>query len=348
MSVISYSGIVAKIRAMKAELLTEADYEKLSEYRLSVQKAEFLAGFKPYAALFQNASDENLHRSGLERRLRLALFQDFDKIYRFGNAGQKSFLRMYFGHYEVRMVKECLQAVLSGRPSQFELTLYEDFIKKYAKIDLIRLGESKNLAEFIENLAGTPYYSILKRLEESGHAKTIDYETAIDMRYFMTMWRKKKKNLSPEEQKMIERTFGSGIDMLNLSWIYRSKKYYHLTPEELYALLIPIRYRLSAEEMKKMVEAPGLTEFIELERATCYGPMVKAYMEKQGGTFAEAQGALLLQLYEREARRHPYSIAPIHSYFFLKEREIGRIIYISERSHYADSGEQELKKGGLS
>ncbi|MDO4266207.1 MAG: V-type ATPase subunit [Eubacteriales bacterium] len=348
MSVISYSGIAAKIRAMKAELLTESDFEKLESCRLSVQKAEFLAGFRPYAALFRNASDENLHRAGLERRLRLSLFQDFDKLYRFGNVRQKHFLKLYFAYYEVQMVKECLQAVLSGRPSQFELALYEDFIKKYAKIDLIRLGESKNLTEFIENLAGTPYYSILKRLEESGHAGTLDYETAIDMRYFMSMWRRKKKELSPAEEKMIERTFGSRIDMLNLNWIYRSKKYYHLTPEELYALLIPIRYQISAQEMKKMVEAPGLQEFIELERATCYGPMVRAYLEKQGGTFADAQGALLLHLYEREARQHPYSIAPIHSYFFLKEREIERIIYIVERSHYTDSREQGTEKGVLS
>ena len=338
MSVISYSGIAAKISAMRAELLKESDFEKLAACRLSVQKAEFLAGFRPYAGLFRNAGEQTLHRADLERRLRLSTLQDFDKLYRFGNVRQKRFLRLYFGHYEVEMIKECLQAVLSGHPSQFELTLYEEYIRKYARIDLIRLGESKTLPEFIDNLSGTPYYSILKRLEESGHAKTIDYETAIDMRYFLSMWNRKKKELSAPEQKMVERTFGSRIDMLNMNWIYRSKKYYHLTPEELYALLIPIRYRVSTEQIKKMVEAPGLSEFIELERETPYGPSVKADMEQRGVSFAKAQSALLLHLYEREARRYPYSIAALQSYFFLKEREIERIVYIVERSHYTDHG----------
>lgn len=334
-NVITYSGIAVKVRAMQKELLTEAEFRKLAEFRLSMQKAEYLSGFKPYHELFQNASDENMHRSGVERRLRLSLFRDFDKLYKFANVKQKRFLKLYFEHFEVRMVKECLEAVMSGHPSEFEFMLYEEFIRRYAKIDIMKLAQSSGLYEFIENLSATPYYSILKRLYESGQAGAADYETAIDMRYFTTMWRLKDKVLSNAERQVMEKTFGSRIDLLNISWIYRSKKYYSLTPQEIYNLLIPVHYKIRAEELKKLVETPGLPEFQAAERESYYGAVIKKGVDENGSLF-ETITELLRHIYKREAKNHPYSIAPLNTYFYLKEKEIERIIYIIERTHYKD------------
>lgn len=343
-NVIAYSGISTKIRAMQKKLLSEAELKKLSEFRLSVQKAEYLSGFPAYRLLFQNAGEQGFHRMELERRLALSLMQDFDRLYHFADGEQKRFMKLYFQHYEVILVKRSLQIVLSGRPAPFEFTLYEDYIRKYARIDLIRLSQCKDLAEFIEALAGTPYGKLLKRFYESGNAGNADYETAIDMRYFTTMWRLKDKELPKEAKSILERTFGSRIDMLNLNWIYRSKKYFDLTPQEIYSLLIPIRCRISLEEMKKMVEAPGLTEFVAAERETCYGPRVQAFM-KQDETLGQAQEALLRHIYRSEARKHPYSIAPINTYFFLKEKEVQEIIRIAEETHYQDkSGQGPVKE----
>ena len=156
-SVISYSGIAAKIRCMKRELLTEEDFRKLMDQKLSMQKAEYLGSRRAYAELFQNVGEDMLHRSGVERRLWLSLFRDFDKLYRFGSVKQKRFIRMYFGHYEVKLVKECLQAVLGGHAAGYEFALYEDLIRKYAKIDIMKLSRSRDIGEFIENLKGTSY-----------------------------------------------------------------------------------------------------------------------------------------------------------------------------------------------
>ena len=33
--------------------------------------------------------------------------------------------------------------------------------------------------------------------------------------------------------------------MLNIQWIYRAKKYFNLSPADIYALLIPIQYKIS-------------------------------------------------------------------------------------------------------
>lgn len=332
-NVISYSGISAKVRAMQSELLREEDFRKLAEIRLPIQKAEFLSGFKPYAELFRNVGEVDLHRMGLERRLWLSVYRDYDKLFRFANAQQRAFLQLYFAHFEVSMVRECLQSVLSGNPQRFRFTLYESYIHKYARIDLIRLAQCKSIEEFIEALSGTAYYSILKRLFDSGKATAVDYETAINMRYFSTMWRMKGKVLTKREEETIEKTFGCEIDLLNMSWIHRAKKYFAVQAEELYSLLIPIRYRLTADEIRRMAEAGSMEEFLEIERSTRYGAKVMGYIE-QGLSTGAAFTELVDHIYRSEARKSPYSVAPLHTYFHLKEKEISRIIYTVESTHY--------------
>ena len=386
----SYSGIVAKIRAMRSELLSEADFEQLAACRLSSQKAAFLGQFKPYAGLFGAAGDELLHRSDVEQRLAFSALQDFDKLYRFGNAEQKRFLKFFFAHFEAEALRRSLQAVLSreaygekahaesasvappeidrsvpmrpedktaaeqgdGQPKigaaagQSEETsnntlcalhFAEPLLRKYTKLDLTALSQSRTLSEWVEGLEGTAYYTDLRRLCEAGNARAADYETALDMRYFTELWRRKNKLLSKEEQRMIGRTFGSRIDLLNMSWIYRAKKYFSMTAEEIYAMLVPVRARLSAEEIRQMAEAPGLSEFLEAERRTCYGARMEKLREMHVEESAAAAGeALLYSLYEGEARKHPFSAAPVNAYFYRKLKEIERIVYIIEASHYEE------------
>ena len=50
---------------------------------------------------------------------------------------------------------------------------------------------------------------------------------------------------------------GSKIDLLNLQWIYRAKKYYNMKPADIYLLLIPIHYKLSTDQVKEMVRCTG-------------------------------------------------------------------------------------------
>ena len=356
--VISYSGIATKLRAMRRELLTEAQLQRLAAFRLSSQKAKFLSGFKPYADLFDCKREKELHRSEVERRLVLSELRDFDRLYRFGNARQKRFLKLYFGHFEADALRRLLHEALSREsggvpepenvaetpagvraetPAGTQANAFYVLLQKYSKLDLHTLLKGRRLADLIGGLRETPYYLPLRRLYERGNARAADYETAIDMRYFAEMWKWKDKLLTKEEQRIIERTFGSRIDLLNMSWIYRAKRYFSMSGDELYTLLIPVRARLSKEAIQEMVTAPDLAALRAAEQKTCYGSRLPVSGNgAEAGSLREAREALLRSLYEAEARKHPFSIAPINTYFFLKEKEIERIVSVIEESHYEE------------
>lgn len=64
-----------------------------------------------------------------------------------------------------------------------------------------------------------------------------------------------EEDFEKSDLELFMRDRGSKIDLLNIQWIYRAKKYYNMKPADIYLMLIPIHYKLSTELVKDMVEA---------------------------------------------------------------------------------------------
>ena len=59
--------------------------------------------------------------------------------------------------------------------------------------------------------------------------------------------------------------------MLNLMWIYRGKKYFEFTNEIIFTYLLPVRYRLTEEVIKQLVNADSVERFIDIvNQSTAY------------------------------------------------------------------------------
>ena len=59
--------------------------------------------------------------------------------------------------------------------------------------------------------------------------------------------------------------------MLNLQFIQRSKRCFQMEPAAIYALLVPMNYKLRKEEITTLVEAPTPEEFRRIFNGTYYG-----------------------------------------------------------------------------
>lgn len=88
-----------------------------------------------------------------------------------------------------------------------------------------------------------------------------DYEMTLDLYYFAQMWKDRSKVVTKRDLEELTAAWGSKFDMLNLQWIYRSKRYYHMTSAQIYALLIPVHHRLKKDVVKALVEAENMSAF---------------------------------------------------------------------------------------
>ena len=105
-----------------------------------------------------------------------------------------------------------------------------------------------------------------------------------------------------------------------------------MKPADIYLLLIPIHYKLSTDQVKEMVEAPGLEEFEAAVGRTYYA---RHYNFSQNLTIEQMYADCLHHLYTIDRRRNPYSIAAINTYLFLKEEEIKKLTTAMECVRYS-------------
>ena len=134
------------------------------------------------------------------------------------------------------------------------------------------------------------------------------------------------------EQKIFLKDYGTKIDLLNLQWIYRAKKYYHMLPPDIYSMTIPIHYRIKVEEFKTLVETPTLEQF-EAEVEKTYYAGKYNYMQTDK-TLEQMYRDCLRKLYLTDKRNDPYSIAIVNTYLFLKEEEIYKLTTALECIRY--------------
>lgn len=329
---LTYSGTTTKIRAIRSRLLTREDYKAL-QGMTSVENALAYLKQKPsYKAFFASTNESVLHRNQVEQILTYSIYADFQRIYRFSTAHQREFMDLYFGRYEISIIKRSLRMIFDHRNVHTDLTIFSDFFSRHSKISLEKLSVSRTLSEFVENLKGSIYYAPLKRLSDLTSPTLWDYEMAIDLFYFNWFWKKGQKLFkNKSERKAFMEAYGVKIDLLNIEWIYRSRKFYNMESGDIYAHIIPVNYHLTPSEIKELTEAATLKEMAGVLKKTYYA---KRFPELTLEKLEKFYTSIRHEIQTKNARSDPYSIAFLISYLYEKEHEVDKLTTILECVRY--------------
>ena len=343
-NLLKYSGIVTKIRAMEAKLLTPEQFADIANLRSVPDIADYLRKNTAYAEVLDTLTEDQIHRGNIEKVLVQSLYHDYTKIYRFCGQSQREFMKLIMKGYEIELINYCLRIVINHYQEPFDLNHKKPFFDKYSQISIEKLITSRTTDQLVENLKGTEYYEPLKKLKNSQSVTLFDYDLALNLYYFTAMWKERKKFLKKKELELFTRDCGSKIDLLNMQWIYRAKKHFNLKEADIYSLLIPIHYRISVEQIKAMAEASNMDEFFAVLQKT---PYARHYNFEQDLTIEQMYEDCLYHLYTADRRQNPYSIASINMYLFLKEEELRKLTTAMECIRYGlNSGETLGYVGG--
>lgn len=337
---LAYSGLTTKMRAMQSRFLNNSDFRELVELESVPQAVSYLKQMPSYEPIFGSEDENQLHRRTIERMLRQSIYRDFTKLYRFSNVEQRRFLSLYFKRYEVTIIKECLTNLFDHRNTSINLSAFEEFFEQHSRLNLSLMTASKTIDEFVEALRCTDYFSSFSRLLTLASPTLFDYEMTLDLYYFSEIWKMKNKLFSGNDLKELTIAYGSKFDMLNLQWIYRAKCYYHMSAAEIYALLIPCRYRLRTDEIRSMVESEHQSSLTGLIQQTYYG---RKYQDFSIETLESMYASIMKHVLSGESRKNPYSVASIYSYLYHKEHEVNRIIIALECVRYRIAPDEAMK-----
>lgn len=336
-SLLAYSGLATKIRAMKSNLIREEEYREIASFHSVPEVVSFLKRHSAYNEEFQNMDDASLHRGQVEMHLHHTLYKDFSKIYRFSNIKQRSFLSLYFTKYEVSLLKNCFRTIFNKNTVQLNQIGDPTLFENHFSFPVMKLNDSSSTEELIQNLKGSVYYEQLWVVLNNAGSTLFDYETALDMLYFKASWKTLHKYFSGKELSILSENFGSKIDMLNIQWIYRSKKYYKMTPADIYALIIPIQYKLKKEEITAMAESESIEALADAIRASYYG---RHFQEASPSSLEKMYRSILNKIHQAAVRKYPYSVACVHSYLYSKENEVYKLTTALEGIRYGLSQDE--------
>ena len=322
---LSYSGISTKIRAMQSKLITEDQIQEMLQFTSTSHAAAWLKRTPEYSKTWASLDENSLHRGQIEKLLKASIFDDFSKIYQFASSEQRKFLDLYSRRYEIRVLKELMTNLFDHRDTDpVDLSPYREFFRRHSNLDLDALTACKTMDEFINALKGNEFYSPLSQIQNHDTALLFDYGMALDLYYFSLIWKVRRKLFSGKDLEQITNAYGEKFDMLNLQFIFRSKRY----------------FKLKKEEIRAIVEAATYEESQQLFRKTYYG---KKYEQLSAHNLEEFYNYMLRSTLEKEARRDPYSVAMLYSYMYHKEHEVNRLTIAIECIRYGVAPDEAMQ-----
>lgn len=318
---------------MGGKLLKQKQYEQLIACTSVGEAVAYLRQFSEYENCLRDFDEHDSHRGMIEATLMGSLYADYNRLYSFARGVQRDFMDFYFVHYEAAYLKDCLRKVMSGQKISQEQQYRREFLKKRSRLNIEKIENSLSIEDLVDALKGTPFFMPLDAIRRTDAPGLFDYESSLDVYYFSYIWKQKDKLLKGKERQIIADSYGRRIDLLNIQWLMRAKKNYHMTAPELYAMIIPDYCHLKPKDITAVVEAPSYEEARMIILNGYYG---QRYTED----FAEIYSVetmyteLVERIFEAAGRKNPYSVAPVNSFLYRKEHEINRITSIIEGIRY--------------
>ena len=151
-------------------------------------------------------------------------------------------------------------------------------------------------------------------------------------RYYYKQLLETAKGLTKEDRNFVRESLGTDIDLKNLEFIYRGKKFYDLIPQELVNLAIPEGLYIDADEIQRL--SGGTVEEFEAEVAK-----TKMSFMVDGGKDIDLEMFRAMKRYQYgQFKRYEHTteknIMLLLAYIHLTEFEIRDVIAIMEGRRY--------------
>ena len=326
---VKYPNLNSKIKGMYAKRITKNDLEDLIKQN-NLKNAILL--LKTKCDIFKNA-DENIDRLEIESLLEKDQINDILKIQKLLDNKDKEIFEMFLLQYEIKCVKSIFRKLFSDDKK-------DDIIVQNVKMwtnalfsDIRGIETVQNFYEFFGAIKRMKYNKILKKYQEQENINVFEVENEIDKLYFETLYDTVKNEVNSKK------IIGSEIDLLNVLWIFRIKKYYNFESEKINQILIKRYYKLKPNIIQKIIQTNSFEKIKEIMSKTIY----KSVFTEES-SLEENIDKYLYEVNKKIFRNDITSIAYILAYVNMIEYENNDIINTIEGIRYNMDKTEILKR----
>lgn len=329
-SVVKFSAINSKVKALMGKMLSRDQYLKLLKCKDFKSTVKVLKEETNYSELLEGYNLEKIHRGNLEIILDKHYVSIYSKFINYFHGEYRKLIKALFLRWEIEDLKVIIRGKYLGR-SKDEI---ENKLIARSSLNTINydyLLALKNVEEVVEGLRGSIYYKSLKNLAKGTSEKGLfRIETELDFVYFSSV-RRELKHLDNENKEVGYSIIGLETDLLNLGWIYRGKTFYKIPPEELFNYTINNGYKLSKENLRKLCYVNNMVDFHTLIEKT---PYAYIYEKDDSNLIEKREREFQKKYFKKFLRENETNISMVMSYLMVYRIEMKDIVSIIEEKKY--------------
>lgn len=334
------ASVAAKARTLKGRMLPDDFFWHLLFNCHSMSEiARQLSYSESYGQYLKHISSSDVHRQELEAILSMVPLYE---AYRFRNylSGRRwDLVKAWKLRYDVDILKSLLRSVL-GNMSPREAIKEKIRAIPDLSFPAGELLETRSFDDVLAVLKDTPYFDVLSdpidNMIRRG-STSFPVEMALDS-FVIKSFLDVLNRVGRSEKKQLVRLFGNRVDMMNIYWLYRSRVFFDLKPEEVLTRLVPFHYRLSRKTLNRLVFSSFPDEFMKILEPTPYASIFQYPSEAEKG-----EAELII---ERNLKRFQWNecmrtfrmgvpgIHTVMAYLYLRELEVADLITIIEDVRY--------------
>ena len=328
-SLIKYPNINAKLKAMYANRLTKENINEMIKQN-NIKNVVLL--LKSKSDIFKN-SEENIDRLEIEKLLDESLINDILKIKKLLNKEDNKLFDLFLRQYEIKCVKSILRKLYSEDKTN-------DIIVENVKMwtnslfnEIKGIETIENFDDFFKAIERMEHYNFIKKYQKQENINIFEIENEIDKLYFEELYDSVKFN------KNLKNIVGSEIDLLNIEWIIRIKKFYNFDTQRLLNMLINRYYKIKPNILKDIIEKNSFDDINSILNKTCYKNVFSSEND-----FEENTDTFLYKINYKTFKQDNISIAYIFAYINLVDYENNDIINVVEGIRYNMDKDEIIKR----
>jgi len=327
-----YAFTNAKVRAMLSQIVSSEELGRLAEARDLPELAEMLknTSYKEFAPRLSGETPEFFE---FEKNIMRENLRALWKIYRaLPGEPEKDFVLLLLQRFEIEQLKTVLRIWHKRAPvNPADYLIGERIV---FDIDYAAVLNAQNVEEIIVLLDDFPYRKALIQSKDKFKAKDSCFylEAGLDRDYYNRLVEATER-FSSMDREIARRVLGVEIDIENINWLIRLRKYYSLGMADMLEWFIAGGNRIDKDTVRSFYSSDGLPKVVESVSLGPYAKLREMFQEN-----ANLMEGFLYEVLLTEVRRclagFPFTIGTILAYTVLKRKETRNIVSLAYAKAY--------------
>ena len=345
-------GIAAsmKARVRKASLFQPADYEEFLDLN-SVADIAVRLGKTSYSEVLSGFSLDTMHRAELEFLLEATMMVEGIAFRHYMGPDYARLLDLWLENFDIELFKGAFRINMGtgnweNDDIQKLLQMVSDF--HLTLVDQDRLFGGRTLRDILSAVKNDSLKKALAEavpagsdttemgMEDAGFQKTVFAMGMILDRYYFDNLYSVASSMGGSEGTLTRLLIGTRVDLMNLYWIYRGRRFFGMAPEEALTLIMKARYRADFGLLSKAAFA-DVDSFADVLKDGVYAGVFD--VEEKDAALREVaiESHIYKMLFRTALRIFAAGSQGFHkvvAYLMLKEIEIRDLVAVIEAVRY--------------